>query len=287
MVLTSSFTSFTTTPSFRQFLYLLKEAIYFHQHIAFYYDLSHVSKVERDILHKMLATKYEKFYNITFFSDFVPGFLTNSDGVSLISKKPNFSFIVFLNYNPKSAHQNSLLNEIITFKYEYILISPYQVDLVAFVPFLFLDLDLNDYLVLNLVNFYIFKYISLFVNVSKHNVDGDLMLNTLYNYNCFYIIVLIRHKKMLNYHLKKFVKYKKMINTVSKLIFILLKSTKYKQKFLNKFYTPSHIQLLSTEHVMLKKVFLKEIHNLFLKLHNSLKPKKVLKQKKMKKSKKV
>jgi len=96
-----------------------------------------------------------------------------------------------------------LLNEIITFKYEYILISPHQVDLVAFVPFLFLDLDLNNYLVLNLVNFYIFKYISLFINVSKYNVDGDLMLNTLYNYNCFYIIVLIRHKKNVKLSFKK------------------------------------------------------------------------------------
>jgi hypothetical protein len=271
MVLTtsSSLTSFTTTPSFRQFLYILKESIYFHQPIAFYYDLSHVSKAERDVLHKMLSVKYEQFYNITFFSDFVPGFLTNSDGVSLISKKPNFSFIVFLNYNPKSAHQNSLLNEIITFKYEYILISPYQVDLVAFIPLLFLDLDLNNYLVLNLVNFYIFKYISLFINVSKHNVDGDLMLNTLYNYNCFYIIFLIRNKKILNYHLKKYVKKKYMVNTIFKLIYILLKSTNYKQKFLNKFYTPSHIEILSTEHAMLKKVFLKEINNLFLKLNKS------------------
>ncbi len=266
---TSSLTSFTTTPSFRQFLYILKESIYFHQPIAFYYDLSHVSKAERDVLHKMLSVKYEQFYNITFFSDFVPGFLTNSDGVSLISKKPNFSFIVFLNYNPKSAHQNSLLNEIITFKYEYILISPYQVDLVAFIPLLFLDLDLNNYLVLNLVNFYIFKYISLFINVSKHNVDGDLMLNTLYNYNCFYIIFLIRNKKILNYHLKKYVKKKYMVNTIFKLIYILLKSTNYKQKFLNKFYTPSHIEILSTEHAMLKKVFLKEINNLFLKLNKS------------------
>jgi len=72
---------------------------------------------------------------------------------------------------------------------------------------------------------------------------------------------------MLNYHLKKFVQKRDMINTIFKLIYILLKSTRYKQKFLNKFYTPSHIEFLSTEHTMLKKVFLKEIRTLFLKLH--------------------
>ena len=266
----------TITPVFRQFLYTLTTSIKLHQSIAFYYDLSHVSKVEKDILYAYLSKFYEKFYNVTFFSDYVPGFLTNSDGVSLLSKKANFSFIVFLNYNPKNAHQNSLLNEFITLKYEYILISPNQIDLVAFVPFLYLSLDLNDIVMLKIVNFYILNYILLFINSRKHNLYGNIVLQTKYNFNCFFLITLIRHKKLLNYYLKKFVKYKQDINTILKLVKILLSPTKYKKQFLSKYYTPFSIEFLNLINKKLRNVFHIEIKNLFLKLHEvKLKKKRV------------
>lgn len=260
--------SVTGTPSFRQFLYTLTSGIRLHQHIAVYYDLSHVSKIEKEILYTYLSNFYEQFYNITFFSDFVPGFLTNSIGVSLLSKKPNFSFVVFLNYNPKNPHQNSLLNEFISLKYEYILISPHQIDLVAFVPFLYLSLDLNDLVFLKLINFYILKYILLFIDIKKHNIQGNMVLQTMYNYNCFFLLTLIRHKKLLNYYLKKFVKYKQDINTNLKLISILLTPTKYKQNFLYKYYTPFYLKNLNLVSKNLRKIFRKEIQILFLNLHN-------------------
>lgn len=260
--------SITGTPSFRQFLYTLTSGIRLHQSIAVYYDLSHVSKIEKEILYTYLSNFYEQFYNVTFFSDFVPGFLTNSIGVSLLSKKPNFSFVIFLNYNPRNPHQSSLLNEFISLKYEYILISPHQIDLVAFVPFLYLSLDLNDLVFLKLINFYIIKYILLFINIEKHNIKGNMILQTMYNYNCFFLITLIRHKKLLNYYLKTFVKYKQDIDTNLKLISILLTPTKYKQKFLDKYYTPFYLKNLNLVSKNLRKVFRKEIKFLFLKLHN-------------------
>lgn len=271
----------TLTPVFRQFLYTITASIKLHQPIGFYYDLSHVSRIEKDILYSYLSNLYEKFYNVTFFSDYVPGFLTNSDGVSLLSKKANFSFVVFLNFNPKSPHQNSLLNEFISLKYEYILISPNQIDLVAFVPLLYLSLDLNEVSMLKIVNFYILNYTLLFINVRKHNLYGDLMLQTMYNFNCFFLIVLMRNKYLLNFYLKKFVKYKQDINSIIKLVKLLLTSTKYKYKFLSKHYTPSRIKILNLAHKKLKKVFNKEIKLLFIKLHKKnkslIKKKKILK----------
>jgi hypothetical protein len=254
---------FTLTPIFRQFLFTIMSAVRLHQPIIFYYDTKSLSQSDSDLLIDHLSTEYEKFYNVTVFNEFVPGFLTNLGGSTLVSSKFNYTLVIFLNYNPRSPRQLSLLSEFIKLKYEYIIISPYEIDLVALVPFIYINLNLNNLSLLKLFNVYLINYLKLFINIDEHRLKGHIPTQTLYNYNCFYGLVLLKNPDILKRHLEKHIKSVKDILTPSNLLKILLKPTTLSFNFFNYYVTENKKKILNLYHNELKTQFLSRLLKLF------------------------
>jgi hypothetical protein len=208
-------------------------AIRLEQPIGIFYDCTHILKENRDMFITRLAGIFEVYFNITFFTDFVPGFLTNSEGVTLLATKPNFTFVIFLNYNHKDPRQRSLLNEFIKNKHEYILFSPYEMDLVAYVPYLYLQINLNDLNFLFVIINYLMTYLNMHINKKYHNMKkkfGDSLVNFTY----LYLICLLSDKKRLKKQIYKTINSKEdrvsIINEQS-LVGILLRDSSIKKYY--------------------------------------------------------
>ena len=253
------------TSKFKQLLFSLMSAVRLHQRVAFYYDVQHLDIDKRETVLSQLADLLEVFYNITLFSDFVPGFLTNRQSTSLMSAKPNFTF---LNFNPQSSNQSSLLHEFIKNKYEYILISPYEIDLVAYVPFVFLRLNLNNINYLIIVAKYIHKYLDMNLELMDHNSNSSTYSQSIQTYNYLYLSLVMRDTKFLKNHLEKNVKYKSDISTINNLISILLKSKKSRKLFIDTFYKPQYIKIVMSLSFEIYGFFLISIKQLYETLYN-------------------
>jgi hypothetical protein len=263
----------TLTTIFRQFLFTIMSAIRLHQPVAFYYDTKLLSQKDSDLLINELSAEYEKYYNVTVFNEFIPGFLTNINGRPQFHKKINYTLVVFLNYNPRSARQVSLLNEFIKLKFEYIIISPYEIDLVAFVPFMYINFDLNNKSLLKLFNVYLFNYLELYIDKDQLRLKGDISIQTLYNYNCFYCLALLKKPNILKNHLETHITSITDILTPNALALILLKNTPIKTEFLTYYYNKQNIPILNQYHEKLKKKFVKKLIKLFKFLQKKYKKK--------------
>jgi hypothetical protein len=236
-------------------------AIRLHQRVAFYYDVTQLSHKDGEAISDKLRQIYGLYYNMVFFSDYVPGFLSNLESTTLFEQKPNFTFVVFLNYDARSPHQSSLLNEFIKRKYEYIIFSPYEMDLVAYVPFIYINANLNDLLLLKLVNFYLMEYIAMFVNYKRHNLKGDVYIQTIFNLNCLYCLLLIQDTNLLELHLKEFVFSLKDLKREN-LLSILTRPTLRKTKFFIMYETPERIQIIKKQQKVIRRLFLKKFNRL-------------------------
>ncbi len=204
----------TLTPNFRHFLYTLLVSIKKHQLIGVYYDASHLEKEDAGEIKTQIINEFGLYYNVLTFFDFIPGFLTNPDGVGLFPRRPQFTFVIFLNFNPNDNHHRFLLDELIDSRIEYILISPYDFDLVAYVPYLYLKTNLNNIDTFQIFQFYVKNFLKLHLKPNRHNqvffnvtrsfpnnINLDRKLAIL---NRFYLIGILRSKRLINIQIAKF-----------------------------------------------------------------------------------
>ena len=263
------------TPTFKNFLYTILTAVRLEQPIGIFYDCTHIVKENRDSFITKLAEIFETYFNITFFTDFVPGFLTNSDGITLLSTKPNFTFVIFLNYDHQNPRQRSLLDEFIKNKHEYILFSPYEMDIIAYVPYIFLQINLNDMNTLFVIINYFMVYLKFHINSKYHNIKKDLN-DSLVNYSYFYLILLFLKKKSLKDQIKIMLKKKKnyMLDEFQLLKVLMSHSTIKKKKF-NKFlkYQITFTKFLTEYSNTLKNLFKNLFKKFQLKLLKKFYPK--------------
>ena len=170
----------TLTIHFKYFLHTFLLSIKARGLTAVYYDTKTLSKERAGEIYLILHKELGIYKNIVIFTDFVPGFLTNPVGATLFPYEVDFNLVIFFNFNPRSAHQSYLLNELNFAKIEYILISPYPMDLVQYVPFLYLQLDLSDGLVFKIFRFYLNKYLSYNIDVNDHNNNSKYNVDKSY-----------------------------------------------------------------------------------------------------------
>lgn len=253
------------TPNFRFFLHTLLLSIKSRGLVALYYDIKILPKEDGDKLYFDLLKELSVYKNIVIFTDFVPGFLTNPDGASLFPYEVDFNLVIFFNFNPKSLHQRYLLNELNFAKIEYILISPYPKDIVKYVPFLYLELDLNDIVVFRIFRFYLTKYLSYNLDPRDHNSDFNyniLKINYML-FNLIYIYFLISKKDLCNNHLSIYFsehKYKelpiKTLKSTKSLLKILSYKTETRVLVFKEFFDKNLVQSLFTiGKWIIKKVF--------------------------------
>lgn len=255
----------TLTPVFKKFLQLLLLTIKSHQMVGIYYDTNHLDRPTGSKIKLTLQADFGGYYNIIPFTEYIPGFLTNPDGVSLFGGKSNFAFIIFLNFNYRSPKQRSLLQELINYKIEYILISSTDLDLVGYVPYLYIKADLSNMNLFNIFRFYASTFLKLNLNSVRHNFADKSQFafkTKLLVLNCLYLINLFRKPKLLNkeiaiycYTLKKKKLLRSNFEVLRKFVPMLLLRTKLKQKFYIKLIKEPFISdLLKSKRVLKYKL---------------------------------
>lgn len=230
----------TTTPAFRYLLHIIFESVKAHQIIGMYYDVNIFTHEKSKETFTLLKKDFSIYYNILLFHNYVPGFLTNN----LLINPPKFTFLIFLNFDYKNYKHRSLLNEIITSKIEYIILSPYNMDLVAYNPFFYLNIDLNNLSVLHIFRFYLKNFLNLKINHPKYLMykPDDIHKRHLYVFNLFYALIVLHNKDEFKTILAFFLAKKKytvipfhLLKLKKNLLKVLLYPTETKKDFFEKF----------------------------------------------------
>jgi|LakMenEpi03Aug12_release.lakeMendotaPanAssembly.Ray.scaffolds.fasta_scaffold127185_2 hypothetical protein len=169
----------TFTSEYKFFLKFFISCLKFQQGILLYYDPSEtlISKITLDeILNKFCHIFTQYNLNVQFLVDFIPGFISNSfNNPTFIVDRPDFEIFIFLNYNPKNYKHVLLINDVSTFRYEYIIFSPEQLDDFKLHPYSFVCADLNELVLLQMFMHTVETYFKITENeVLLYNNHNDL-----------------------------------------------------------------------------------------------------------------
>lgn len=219
---------------FKNFLIFLTSAVRLHQKIGIYYDLSYFENVKlKSELNKELRIFFEDFYNVSFFSDYIGGFISNYEG-NIQRKLKLFSFVIFLNFDYLNSSHRSFFSELKYANVECILISPKYLDIMALCPHLYINLDLNKLYILDIFKFYFSYCLTVFYkNSYEHALIGGHFPEDAkyYIYNSLYLFCLLQDKKALYFHLRKILNKNAKKLRFRTFLKVLLRPTYYKKRF--------------------------------------------------------
>lgn len=260
-------------PNFQNFILFIIHAIRLHQKIGFYFDLSYFEdKQTRADLSKDLRIYFEKFYNISFFSDYIGGFITNYEG-NLQRKLKLFSIIVFLNFDYLNPSHRSFFSELKYANIECILISPTYVDTMLLCPYLYINMDLNKLFYLNFFKFYFNISLKFFYKNSwQHNFLGGRCpeKSKFFLINTIYLLCLFQDKKALYFHLRKILNKKAKKLSFKYFLKILLRPTLYKKVFFKNLIKKNIINDKVVYKVFVfKKILNKKILKIFYRIRKN------------------
>lgn len=223
------------------------------QSILIYFDPSETTLSKDSIENELnfFCNHLKNYYlNINYIIDFIPGFISNSFNNSLKVERPVFDIFFFLNYNPQNPKHVLLINDISTFRYEYVIFSAVSIDLFKVSPYSFVLFDLNDpfifkFFIQILLNAFERSKLSIFENVEKVSI---------------LIFTILYLKKKINKNKRqKAVLTPKLFLEKMKEIFVLL-PTKYKNNFIV-FKNLKYLKLMKLYYYYFHLYFYKNVIN--------------------------
>jgi|688.fasta_scaffold05895_4 hypothetical protein len=205
---------------FKFFLNFYISCLKLRQSILIYFDSSETTlsknNVENEL--KYLCNNLKKYsLDINYIIDFIPGFISNSfsNNNSVASLlRPVFDVFFFLNYNPQNPRHVSLVNDLSTFRYEYVIFSPVNIDAFKISPYSFVRFNMN-------VPSLFMLFIQILVNAferSKLNIFANVEKISILIFTIFYL----RNK------VKKKMKKKKKLGLTPKLFLEKMKYVYYR-----------------------------------------------------------